>query len=71
MNDMQYCIECEQVVDVYGNHTKFHTIPKEVFDWDVCNGPFTTSAPPVMDGAAWDFVFANVPSDEELEGYML
>ena len=65
-----YCIECEQVVNMNGKHSEIHFIPKGVFDWDVCMGPFAVSTPPVMDNNYWKWLFDHEPSQDELETLM-
>lgn len=70
----KYCLKCEREVNVLVgcDGTEFHLIfvpagydyPAEV---DTCEGVFTMSEPPAFTEEDWAIVFANEPSQEELQ----
>lgn len=65
--NIRYCLACEETVTVE-NGVEGHTIlvgDTLPFDVDFCDGPFTSSEPPVNFETDWDLDLVE-PSAEEL-----
>lgn len=66
--ELKYCLTCGEIVDTDKRYPHIHWIPKGAFDWGMCTGPFADSPPPpILSDEQWETVFANEPSDAELE----